>query len=55
MIDNKTEEEKRVDIIVPFKNEYLKELPFGQFKTRHGVAIVLSYLDDSENVTPLMQ
>ena len=36
-------------------SEFFKELPFGQLKTRHGVAIVLSYLDDSKNVNSLMQ
>ena len=47
--------QKQLDLIVPVENKYLKELPFGLLKTRNGVATVMSYLDDSDAISHLMQ
>ena len=41
--------------MVPFKDSLKKRLPFGNLKSRHSIAVVLSYLGTTLEVYPLLQ
>ena len=41
--------------MVPFKDSLKKRLPFGNLKSRHAIAVVLSYLGTTLEVYPLLQ
>ena len=43
------------NIVTQIVEKYHKSLPFGELKSRMGVALVLSYFGDSEKVYKLMQ
>ena len=40
---------------VQIKNKYLESLPFGKLESRYGIAIMLSFYGDNEEVYRLMQ
>ena len=44
-----------IDVMVPFKDSLKKLLPFGNLKSRHAIAVVLSYLGTTLEVYPLLQ
>ena len=49
------EEYPCLDTVVAIREEYLKDLPFGELKSRHGLALMWSYLGDRFLVGHLMQ
>ena len=46
--------EDSVDVVVPIRDKFRHLLPFN-LKSRHGIAVVLSYFGDRYNVMQLMQ
>ena len=44
------EKDQRIDCTVKIVDEYLNSLPFGNLKSRNGIAIMLSYFGEREEL-----